>query len=126
MDAIDKEIMDEIRRVEELMRGHFNARTSIEVSSGDGWVEFLAFGKYEGRWQFLIVVGMVDDDEPDTRPLLAHGREKRAEVVAGGYIRKLVMHAVEQYQREMSERAAGLTDLRRLVAELASAGKAGV
>ena len=110
LDALDDDITGLIRRVETAMRRHFSVRISITFSHDDvtGEIEALVFGKWDGKWQLLIMEG--EPDDPETwkyTPLVSAGREVRAEVFRG-LLDDMIRGAVEQLDGQIRERREAL------------------
>jgi hypothetical protein len=115
LDALDTQIADLIRRVEAALRTHFNIRVETTINGHvdyeNGWetVEVLAFGKWDNRWQLLILVGDPNDPESwSTTPLLSAVREVRASVFLDGSLEKLIRDAAKLLSQEIANRQIAL------------------
>lgn len=123
LNSLDTEISELVKRVEVAMRKHFSVRIEKMIDStfeqGTEWFQALAFGKWDSRWQLLIVEGLVD--EPDsyrTTPLVSAPRETRASMFRDGHIEGLILSAVKQLDEQIDGRKEALVAGKTIIDDL--------
>lgn len=121
---LDLTLIDSLKTLEEKLRDHLSTRVTVNVDGavdmeGGQWAEMLTFGKWDGRWQFLLEFGDPGDPEDwKTQPLVTASREKRVHVFTGGFVEKLVRAAVVQLDTQIAERENAVKIARSLIAAL--------
>ncbi len=110
---LDLKLLESLKTVEHKLREHLPTRVSVTIESnsdvGVEWAEVLTFGKWDGKWQFLLENGETNDPEGwKTQPLVTASREKRVTAFTGGHIEKLVRAAVSQLDAQITERENAL------------------
>lgn len=120
---LDITLLDSLKAIEEKLRTHLSTRVSVTIDSqleeGMEWAEVLTFGKWDGKWQFLLEYGETSDPEGwKTQPLVTASREKRVSVFTGGFIERLVRAAVAQLDAQIAEREAAIKIASNLIAAL--------
>ncbi len=108
---LDVRITEVVKTLEEKLRARLSTRvaTGMFLDENTERVEVLAFGKHDGRWQFLIETG--DLDQPELwkkQPLVSASRETRVRVFTEGFMEKLVRGAAKQLDEQIAERHSAL------------------
>lgn len=120
---LDLKLLDSLKAIEEKLREHLSTRVSVTIDSnieeGMEWAEILTFGKWDGKWQFLLEYGETGDpDNWKTQSLVTASREKRVSVFTGGFIENLVRAAVAQLDEQIAERENAITIASNLIGAL--------
>lgn len=122
LDKLDDKLSALIRRIETVLRTHVATRISRPIGEDDdGRIEFLSFGKDEGKFQLLVETGYQNRDNTieigNSTPLLSCSREKRTFVFADGHVEALIRSAHEQFEAQIAIRERAL----RVAEEIAAA-----
>lgn len=130
LNNLDLQLVEALKRVEDRLRAHISTRVSTELETrfeeGAEWCEELTFGKLDGKWQLLIESGLVGDPEIwKAQPLVTSSRERRVQVLNGGFLEKLVHEAVAQLDAQIAEREAAIKMANNLADVLGSVTEAG-
>lgn len=125
LDTLDTKLTESVTTLEEKLRNHISTRVSTVIQEGDPFddQERLIFGKWDGRWQFLIETGGFDSPENwKTQPLVNASREMRVRVFTGGFMEKLVREAEQQLEAQIAEREKAMKVASNLIEALGPEG----
>jgi hypothetical protein len=111
LDALDTQISNLIKRIEDALRKHISVRVCTDLhdySVDPNPIAFtlLAFGKLDGKWQLTIETGLLNDHDTSVtvKPLLSAPREMRMRVFNDGHVEAMVRGATAQLEQQIAQR----------------------
>lgn len=125
LDKLDDKLSALIRRIESVLRTQVSTRITrlIDRHEPDG-LEFLTFGKYDGKFMLLIESGTPRRNGEirvdNATPLLNTSREMRTFVFAEGHVEQLIRSAHEQVSQQIAMREKALAAAQQLANALGS------
>jgi hypothetical protein len=111
IDVLDDEITAMIKESEEALRGYITVRISTRLPThvDEHFEEFLAYGKADGKWSLLIIREWLNgSDNIDEMPLVNASRERRMQVLADGYLERLIREAITHLDKQISLRKTAI------------------
>ncbi len=107
LDRQDDIISNQIQAIETAIKELISVRISVDVPGG-----YLAFGKYHASWCLILGSGGHET------PLLSCTRQRRADMLAGGHIERLVRDASVQIETMIEVRTRAMISADALISDL--------
>lgn len=123
LDEVDAEIGDLIPAVESALDSlQLGVPVSLEIATGERWIEFLSFSKVNKKWRLCLDLSPedpLDADEWKSTPLSDIPRDRRAFILAE-YLPMFLKAAVSAVKQKIEQRQRAIEAAQNLVSMVAT------